>query len=1082
MGRLASPIGDLEEHYEVVVVGSGYGGAISASRLARADRKICLLERGKEFQPGEYPDSVLEAAADCQIDLQPIHLGSRLGLYDIRVNDDINVFMGCGLGGTSLVNANVAIEADPRVFEQPQWPSEIAEDSRDPNGLLRQGYQRARQMLGSTPYPADPSDLAKLTALQQSASAMRAKFDRTQINVTFEDKLSGGGIQQYACRRCGDCVSGCNFAAKNTVLMNYLPDAVRHGAHIFTHCAVRYVERSGNGWKTWFRFIESGDESFDDSNLRSVTSRLVILAAGALGSTEILLRSGEKNLKSSRQVGKGFSGNGDVLGFGYNLKQEIDGIGWGHNLPGTLPSVGPCITGVVDLRDPEAPLDNGMIIEEGSVPGAVAGLLPEVLAAAALTVGQNLAEGFPEFAAEAARAADSVAFGPYHGALRNTQIYLVMAHDGADGEMELADGRLRIKWPQVRTRQVFSHINEQLKAATEPHGGYYVPNPAWSEFQLRNLTTVHPLGGCAMASDAATGVVNHKGQVFDAPVGDSVHDGLYVSDGSVIPTSLGVNPLLTISALAERMISIMAQENGWTIDYGSEPALRPRSIPAGARFQETWGGDLSGFAGDTSLLLRVRVEDVLAFCDAGVAATVSGSGRVAGLDADSHAISGSITLHDRALSYDLKLEIGSREVSIHASRPAAPELTPGIWNEAAGLLVELDAGGEDPAHATGHLKRNRQAVLTEFANIRIIEASRDQRLALTAKIGEILGGALWASFGSVSTGSAAYDRTLGPRKRRTLNAPVPYIEALKTVDGQLLRIRRYPGGNRGPVLLVHGLGDSARIFKADTAASSLVEALARRAFDVWLLDHRASWEAGSPGSDYTLDQIATIDLPLALDTISEITGSKRVQVVGHAAGASMALMSLLSGAGSGISSLVANQCASNFVVAGSEISLRNRIGDLISGHRPIVSLTHATDADHDVDIAIRSGLGERYDPRNLDAYTQTRIGEYYGTVPPLAQEQWRQMLSSGHLVDSRGRDAYMSDRSRIEASILIVQGTANAALSPESAIQSLAWLGPRSALASVHLLGGYGQDDSLIGRRAARDVYPVIADWLEGAP
>src|SRR5438552_1928661 len=130
MGRLASPIGDLEEHYEVVVVGSGYGGAISASRLARADRKICLLERGKEFQPGEYPDSVLEAAADCQIDLQPIHLGSRLGLYDIRINDDINVFMGCGLGGTSLVNANVAIEADPRVFEQPQWPSEIAEDSR----------------------------------------------------------------------------------------------------------------------------------------------------------------------------------------------------------------------------------------------------------------------------------------------------------------------------------------------------------------------------------------------------------------------------------------------------------------------------------------------------------------------------------------------------------------------------------------------------------------------------------------------------------------------------------------------------------------------------------------------------------------------------------------------------------------------------------------------------------------------------------------------------------------------------------------------------------------------------------------
>ena len=110
-------------HFDVAVVGSGYGGSIAASRMSRARRadgsklKVCVLERGKEFRPGEYPNTTLEAGKEMQLDSPLEHIGSATGLYDFRLNDDINVFLGCGLGGTSLVNANVSLEAEAAVFE-----------------------------------------------------------------------------------------------------------------------------------------------------------------------------------------------------------------------------------------------------------------------------------------------------------------------------------------------------------------------------------------------------------------------------------------------------------------------------------------------------------------------------------------------------------------------------------------------------------------------------------------------------------------------------------------------------------------------------------------------------------------------------------------------------------------------------------------------------------------------------------------------------------------------------------------------------------------------------------------------------
>ncbi len=587
MARLASPITNIKDHYPVVIIGSGYGGAIAASRLSRAGQQVCLLERGKEFQPGEYPHTEVEALVEMQTDAPQAHLGHRTGLYDFRFNEDINVVLGCGLGGTSLINANVCLPPDSRVFADPCWPPELRDDV---STLVAEGLRRAEEMLKPTPYPQNFPPLRKLGALEKSAHYLQENFYRPPIEVTFEDGVNHVGVPQQACKVCGDCVSGCNYAAKNTLIMNYLPDARNHGAEIYTRVAVSRIERQAGRWLVYYQLLEAGREEFGAPPL-FVSADMVILAAGTLGSTEILLRSQAAGLALSEQLGYHFTGNGDVLGFSYNADEEIDGVGWGSHPPGELASVGPTITGIIDQRQ-EPQLDEGVVIEEGAIPGVLAKFIPGVMALAAKTIGQDTDSGWLDSLNEKGREWDSWVRGPYHGAMRNTQTYLVMTHDGSAGRMYLEDDRLRIAWPGVGEQPIFQRVNELLKQATIPLGATFVQNPIWTEVFKHDLITVHPLGGCRMAENAESGVVNHKGQVFSGASGVAVHDSLYVCDGSIMPRSLGVNPLLTICALAERCLARLAQDRGWQINYQlpSAPGQTAAPVVLGLQFTETMKG------------------------------------------------------------------------------------------------------------------------------------------------------------------------------------------------------------------------------------------------------------------------------------------------------------------------------------------------------------------------------------------------------------------------------------------------------------------------------------------------------------
>lgn len=318
MKRLASPHSRLKERYDAIVIGSGYGGGIAASRLARMKRTdgsrldICLLERGREIQTGEYPDTLLEAGKEFQINFHDKHIGDWTGMFNLYANKDMNVMVGCGLGGTSLINANVALKADNRVFEDPCWPDEIRQDK----DRLAACYDRALRMLGATPFPDGQNGipvLPKVEAQKNSARSVNRPLVFPPINVTFKDHINEAGVHQPACTYCGDCVSGCNYGAKNTTLMNYLPDAWNNGVEIYTQIAVRWLEKDGDDWLVHCQIMDVGREAFDAPDL-VLRCKQVFLGAGTLGTTEILLRSKEKGLPLSNQVGEHFSSNGDVLG------------------------------------------------------------------------------------------------------------------------------------------------------------------------------------------------------------------------------------------------------------------------------------------------------------------------------------------------------------------------------------------------------------------------------------------------------------------------------------------------------------------------------------------------------------------------------------------------------------------------------------------------------------------------------------------------------------------------------------------------------------------------------------------------
>lgn len=1131
--HLSSPVEELQDHYEVVVIGSGYGGAIAASRLARAGRQVCLLERGKEFQPGDYPDTGPEALKEMQVDFPDGRVGSRTGLYDMRVNDDLNVFVGCGLGGTSLVNANVSLRADDRVFRDFRWPVALRDDLAT---RLEDGYRRAEEMLEPTLLPDRLADLKKLKALSDSSAALPGSFNRVPINVSFTEHVNHAGITQPACTMCGDCVSGCNSGAKNTVVMNYLPDAHNHGAKIFTKVAVRSLEREDDRWLVHYQLLDTGRERFDAPPL-FVAADVVVLAAGTLGSTEILLRSAEAGLPLSSRVGQRVTGNGDVLAFSYNSDQEIDGVGWGHRGEGSLGPIGPCITGIIDNRA-DVELDEGMVIEEGSIPGALADFLPRSMAAVSRAVGVDTDPGLADRVKEVGRELHSLVHGAYRGAVRNTQTYLVMAHDDGDGTAELESDRLRLRWPDVGSQPVFEKISATLQRATAPLGGTYVRSPLWTTALGQRLVTVHPLGGCIMSEDAEHGVVNHKGQVFSGPHGSAVHEDLYVADGSIVPRPLGVNPLLTISALAERCVGMLADDRGWTVDYTlSSTPVRPSQTsgdPAlGIQFTETMRGHIwpevtddhraaaaRGKTADSpmSFTLTIVSDDLDAMlADPAHEARMVGTVNAPALSPDPLTVTeGVFNLFvddpDRAggrlMRYRMKLS-SEEGTHYHFTGFKSIRNDPGldVWADTTTLYVTVHKGDTDggPVVAKGILTISPKDFAVQLTTMEVTNAAGvAERLEATTRFGRFFAGSLFDVYGGVVAPLDRLDAGAPARKKRPLRVCAPEIHPFVTEDGVRLLLTRYQGGSQGPVMLSHGLGVSSRIFSMDTIETNLLEFLFAHGYDVWLLDYRASIALPASAGRFTGDDVAKYDYPAAVAKVREITTSPTVQAVVHCFGATTFFMAMLNGL-PGVRSVVCSQVATHMTCPPmtrlkSSLHLPQLLDKL-----GVDSLTAYTDSNanwlsrlydraldafpEDREEKCSSAVCHRitflysllYEHDRLNPATHDALHEMFGVANIDVLEHLAVMVREGGLRTAGGEDVYLPHLERLAVPITFIHGEENGCYLPESTATTMQILQQRNGrhLYRRHVIPDYGHIDCIFGERASRDVFPLILDHLE---
>ncbi|MDQ3768621.1 MAG: FAD-dependent oxidoreductase, partial [Actinomycetota bacterium] len=347
----------MERGYDAVIVGSGFGGGVTACRLAEAGWRVCVLERGRRFGRGDFPDRPAQAPrALWHPRLNPG------GLFELRLMRDVAVLTASGVGGGSLVYANVQLRTPPEVFED-GWPEAIS------RAALDSYYDRTELALEPRSTPDEPP-LRKLAALDAAAGLAGRPLERLPLAVHFgADRLNPfSGVAQGGCTNLARCDLGCPRHAKNTVDITYLARAERLGAEVFPLHEVRRLgspERSGGAWRVDFR-----DQQYHTRG--TVEAAVVILAAGALGSTRLLLKNRRRLPRLSAALGSRFSGNGDAFGAGFDPRAPEVADARMH--------VGPVMTSRIDLW-----AQRRHMVADGALPENFSGLLGIVRGLNALT-------------------------------------------------------------------------------------------------------------------------------------------------------------------------------------------------------------------------------------------------------------------------------------------------------------------------------------------------------------------------------------------------------------------------------------------------------------------------------------------------------------------------------------------------------------------------------------------------------------------------------------------------------------------------------------------------------------------------
>ena len=529
--------------YDFAIIGSGFGGSVSALRLSEKGYSVAVLEMGKRWRTEDFPKTNWDLRKSMWRPAQGLY-----GILQLTVLRDVFILHGCGVGGGSLVYANTLLVPPEHAFDDPQWVG------LDWKQALRPHYETALRMLGAIPSQVlvETDRMLKKVADEMGRGDT---FHRATVGVYFGEQgvkvadpfFGGEGPERTGCTLCGGCMVGCRYGAKNTLDKNYLHLAEQRGTQIFAESRVTDVRAlEGGGYELT---IEKSTGMTHPA--RKMRARNVVMSAGSLGTVELLMRSREAGSlpRLSNALGDYVRTNSEAI---IGVRSRRDDVDYSRGLAIT--------SGVY--------VDDKTHIECVRYSDGSDALAP---LATVLTEGGPPWPRWMRWLGEIAKHPASFlrTLVPF-GAAKRGVILLVM--QPLDSHLRYVMRRSKV-WPfkkhldtdrgTANPVPVYHPIAHQVaKRMAEQMDG--IPQSGIIEVLLDKATTAHILGGCPIGTSPERGVVDPQGRAFG-------HEGLYVVDGSIIPANLGVNPSLTITAMAEHVMSQVAPKPGATV----RPAVVP---------------------------------------------------------------------------------------------------------------------------------------------------------------------------------------------------------------------------------------------------------------------------------------------------------------------------------------------------------------------------------------------------------------------------------------------------------------------------------------------------------------------------
>ncbi len=509
-------------HYDVAVIGSGFGGGVTALRLTEKGYRVAVFESGRRFSGNQFPENSWRLRRY----LWAPRLGMR-GILRMNLLSDVLVLSGAGVGGGSLVYANTLYRPHDAFYGDGQWAA-ITDWKRE----LAPHYETAERMLGVATARADtPAD----EVLRAVAGEMGVgeTFTPTPVGVFLgepgvevADPFFGGrGPARTGCLGCGSCMTGCRFGAKNSVDLNYLFLAEQGGAEVFPEHEVLDLERIGVG----FRITTDRPGSRSNRHRRAFTADQVVVSAGPVGTNRLLLRLRELGRLPdvSDRLGHTVRTNSEAL-----IGASADGLEVDY-------SRGVAITSSIHTRS-----DTHIEVVRYGRGSNLLGLLATVMVDGGGRIPRQI-----RFVATVLR--HPVTFLKSLSVRRwseRTVILLVMQSRDNRLRMRLRGNRLVSEQDGGEKPPTFiPDGNRAARIAASHMGG--IAGSALNEVLFDRPTTAHLLGGACVGADPTSGVVDAYHRMFGEP-------GLHVVDGSTVGANLGVNPSLTITAMAERAMSM----------------------------------------------------------------------------------------------------------------------------------------------------------------------------------------------------------------------------------------------------------------------------------------------------------------------------------------------------------------------------------------------------------------------------------------------------------------------------------------------------------------------------------------------